>query len=808
MRLKTKVFLVFLAVALVSGGFLTVLSKRVVRAILMDEVSKRGLLKAVDLPQEAAAGFAQGGEALLLPLLQAGLVRTGALYAIALNQKGDVLAHTNVVETGKRYHDPATQEALSLDRPAYRSSSAGGQSVVDLSLPVWAVRRADSGEEFLLLGGKETANEATRLGTLRLGFPMGEALEAAGKVSNQIIWMIVAMGVLILGIIFVFLQGILQRLQLLSEGTRRISRGEYGAKIPVLSKDELGDLARSFNQMSEQLAQRNELILSAAGEGIYGLDLEGKATFVNPAAARMLGYEIEELIGKPVHSIARSPGGLESSPPGGHQAIYASFAHTDVHSVADELFWRKDNDSFPVEYVGTPIRERDQIVGAVVIFKDITERKTQAAALEYQATHDTLTGLANRTLLYDRLEQAILAGKREEKPVALLVLDLDHFKEVNDTLGHSMGDTLLQQVGARIQAVLRASNTVARLGGDEFAVLLPETGREGAITASQKILRGLERPFTLNGLNFHIGASIGVALFPIHGEGAALLLQRADVAMYAAKQEGSGCVLYTAEHDQFSPRRLVLMGELRSAIDQDQLFLQYQPKVTIAPYCVTGVEALVRWEHPQYGTNLPDQFIGIAEQTGLIEPLTFWVLNVALRQCRAWHEAGVKVSVAVNLSARNLQDSRFPDEIADLLRRHQLEGKWLELEITESVIMSDPARAIATLTRLNKIGVRFSIDDFGIGYSSLSYLRKLPVEAIKIDKSFVREMNTNEGDSLIVRSIIDLSHHLGLKVIAEGVENREIWDHLARLRCDAAQGYSISSPVSAEEFSVWFANAQ
>lgn len=427
------------------------------------------------------------------------------------------------------------------------------------------------------------------------------------------------------------------------------------------------------------------------------------------------------------------------------------------------------------------------------------------AALEHQATHDRLTGLPNAALLRDRLHQAILAGQRERKPLALLVVDLDRFNEINDTLGHKNGDLVLRAVGVRLLEGLRKSDTVARLAGDRFAVMLPMTGVEGSIEAAQKIAKRLEEPFFLEELALDVEVSVGISLFPDHGEEAELLIRRADVAISLARQSGNGYAVYVSERDQHSTRRLALLGQLRQAIETGQLILYYQPKIDLRSGRVIGVEALVRWIHPEFGLIPPDEFIAPAEKSGLIRPLTLWVVEAALRQCRAWREEGRAFSVSVNVSARNLLDSQFPDQVAGLLQTHGVSPSQLELEITESAIMADPSKALEILRRFNQTGISLSIDDFGTGYSSLGYLRKLPVDTIKIDKSFVKNMTMDENDAMIVRSTIDLGHHLGLKVIAEGVENQEIWNHLVLVGCDAAQGYHISRPIPAAEMGRWLA---
>ncbi len=431
-----------------------------------------------------------------------------------------------------------------------------------------------------------------------------------------------------------------------------------------------------------------------------------------------------------------------------------------------------------------------------------TER--QAAENAHQALHDGLTGLPNRTLLHDRTAQALRAADRELLPAALLLLDLDRFKEVNDTLGHHHGDLLLAQVGRRLRATLRGVDTVARLGGDEFAVLLPriETA-EGAVAVARKLLAAFDEPFLLDGLTLDVEASIGMALYPDHAGDPDELLQHADIAMYAAKETHAGFVLFDPALDQHSPRKLALLGELRRAIEQQQLVLHYQPKVDAHTGEVLGVEALVRWQHPTHGLLPPDEFIPLAERTGLIAPLTHDVLDQALRQCQAWQRAGHELPVAVNISARRLLDLAFPDEVAGLLARWEVPARLLVVEITESTIMADPAHALEILGRLNQMGVQVSIDDFGTGYSSMAYLKTLPVHELKVDRSFVSHMTSNASDAVIVRSTVDLGRNLGLRVVAEGVEDPATWQQLDALGCDAIQGYHVSRPVPPDDLTTW-----
>lgn len=438
--------------------------------------------------------------------------------------------------------------------------------------------------------------------------------------------------------------------------------------------------------------------------------------------------------------------------------------------------------------------------------RERTERRRVEDIVRYMAFYDALTDLPNRTLLADRLQQAMLARQRERKPLALMLIDLDRFKDINDTLGHRHGDLLLQQVGQRLRAVVWDLDTVARLGGDEFAVLLPALAAVDHVTVvARKVLAALDPPFTLEGLPLDVRASIGIAVCPEHGEDADTLIRRADVAMYAAKQNGTGFALYAPEFDRHSPRRLTMSSELREAIERDELTVFFQPKLALADRRLIGAEALVRWRHPERGLITPDQFIPTAEETGLIKPLTRWVLNAVLRQAQTWRRAGFRIPVAVNLSVRDLHDLELPDRLSEWLRAWDASPDGLELEITETLIMADPTRALDIVTRLHAMGLRLAIDDFGTGYSSLGYLKKLPVYAVKIDKSFVRDMTANEDDAVIVRSTIELGHSLGLVTVAEGVESQQTWDRLAELGCDAAQGFYISRPLPADDFLRWAA---
>jgi diguanylate cyclase len=420
--------------------------------------------------------------------------------------------------------------------------------------------------------------------------------------------------------------------------------------------------------------------------------------------------------------------------------------------------------------------------------------RRQAEASEYDARHDELTGLPNRTLFASRLEQRVASAERESALFSILMIDLDHFKEINDTLGHGTGDSLLRAVGPRLRRELRPLDTLARIGGDEFAVLLPSAGSDDAGEIAARTLAALSEPFALADLTVTVGASVGVASFPVDGADAATIVERSDIAMYVAKESGSGFARYHAAMDPY-PQRLALVGELRSAIANDELELHYQPKFSAHDLHVTGVEALVRWRHPTRGVLPPSEFISLAEHTGLIKPLTRFVLHKAARQWHTWKQNGLDLGIAINLSVANLLDTELVGDVSRMLREEALPADRLEIEITESMVMWDPERANAQLHELAAMGIRLAIDDYGTGYSSLAYLRRLPVSELKIDRSFVRELARDAGAAAIVRSTIDLAHLLGLRVVAEGVDDASSLATLKAFGCDELQGFHLCRPT-------------
>src|SRR6266851_948830 len=421
------------------------------------------------------------------------------------------------------------------------------------------------------------------------------------------------------------------------------------------------------------------------------------------------------------------------------------------------------------------------------------------AALEHHALHDGLTDLPNRLMLREEIQKAIATNAS----VMLLLLDIDNFKEVNDSFGHQVGDALLRQMGPRLHEPIESEHLIARLGGDEFAILLPGADAVGAARTAQALLRALERPFLSEEHALEVTASIGIAAFPEHGTAAETLMRRADVAMYAAKRTGGTYALYRPEEDPYDPSRLLLRADLRRAIDHRDITLYYQPQVALATGEVTGMEALARWRHRERGWIPPADFIPVAERMGLIKPLTEYLVELAGKDAMAIAKTGIDLPVAVNVSMRNLVDPHFPEMLEEVIARTGQPADRLKLEITESAVMAEPGRVLETMKRLRSGGIRFSIDDCGTGYSSLAYLQKLPVEEIKIDRSFVGQMSSEAGSAAIVRATIELGRSLGLEVVAEGVEDERTWEALKRMGCSAAQGYFIGRPMPVWELETW-----
>jgi diguanylate cyclase (GGDEF)-like protein/PAS domain S-box-containing protein len=567
--------------------------------------------------------------------------------------------------------------------------------------------------------------------------------------------------------------------------------------------------SRLLRKLTEQRFESDQLRLlgsavRVAGQGIAILTpaveaLGPRIAFVNDGFCAIYGRPREEIIGETPVAL-----GIVNR----HHAIFDSllqhvFARQAFAAEATAL--RKDGHEFELELQLVPVEDGGQLTHWVAFLRDVTDSRNEIVALKHQAMHDGLTDLPNRMMLFDRLAEALEAARGDGRLIALLLMDLDRFKEVNDTFGHHFGDVLLKQVAFRLRNQLHVDDTVARLGGDEFAIVLTSALDANAVAmTARRILNSLQQPFVVEGQVLEVGASIGIALYPQHGSDARTLMRRADVAMYATKQANTGYSFHERDEPESRvPDQLSLIVEMRTAIERNEFELYYQPKQHLHSGLITRVEVLIRWNHPRRGLLMPASFVPIAERTGLIKPMTDWILDKALQQCREWQDAGAPIHIAVNVSAKSLLEETLPSKVQTLLDKWNIDPRFLKIEITESSIMADPAHALAIMSMLQSMGVRLSVDDFGTGYSSLTHLRELPIDEIKIDKAFVMGMLTSDADAAIVRTVIDLAHNLGKQVCAEGVEDSETLRRLEEMGCDLAQGYFISRPVPAATLMTW-----
>jgi len=543
----------------------------------------------------------------------------------------------------------------------------------------------------------------------------------------------------------------------------------------------------------QESEKRMRSVLDNVSDGLATIEQTGIIESANPAVVKLFGYSEQDLVGQQADVLIATT----------HRSAFINYLERrlkldiPVSGAHETMGKRKNGSLFPLEFVVSSMQIGSRHL-FIATLRDISERKAHTDALEYQALHDALTGLPNRSLFGDRLRQALLAARRNQKMFGVLLLDLDRFKDINDALGHDRGDSLLQEVTARLRGVLRATDTIARLGGDEFAVLTIDAKHpDDVVATARKILAALEGPFAIADQMVETGASIGIAMYPVHGDDPSTLLRRADVAMYVAKRSGGGYAVYAPEQEAQTLRRSGLAGELRRSIPQGELVLHYQPQVTLATGAIHSVEALVRWNHPREGLMPPDRFIPMAEETGIIHPLTAWVLDSALAQLVKWLEEGLDVSVSLNVSPRNIEDHSLEEMVARALGTFKVEPQRLTLEITEGVAMA--AAAAKALHRLNEMGVRLALDDFGTGYSSLLYLMRLPVNEIKIDRSFVSALASDPDSGAIVRSAVGLGHNLGLRVVAEGLQDRAAEAVLIEAGCDAAQGFLVGRPTAEKD---------
>jgi diguanylate cyclase (GGDEF)-like protein/PAS domain S-box-containing protein len=546
-------------------------------------------------------------------------------------------------------------------------------------------------------------------------------------------------------------------------------------------------------------------VLQNVADGIVTADEHGLIESFNRSARRLFGYTEAEVIGRPLGMII-APDHREDVPNPLRAAPGVAAANDAAMESIETVGRRKDGSSFPMDMETSQMRVGERML-AIGCVRDVSERKAHIEALGHQALHDPLTGLPNRTLFGDRVNQAIASAERGDEQRALLLMDVNGFKQVNDTLGHDRGDTLLLELSRRLVGALRETDTVARLGGDEFGILLDGPGDlASAATAAWKIQQACEPALSITDQVVRGAVSIGIALFPDHGATSADLLRRADLAMYNAKRSGTSHAVFDAAQEQQMAHSLALLADLRECVERDELVVHYQPQVDLTTRRTVGLEALVRWHHPAQGLLQPASFLPQVERTALIAPLTKWVLNEALHQQRIWREDGIDLTMAVNISARTLKPAGgLPETLAALTEIWDTSSDRLTLELTESALIE--AAAPDVLARLHGLGGKVSIDDFGDGYSSLAYLQHLAVDQIKVDRSFVMNLASVPGDAVIVRSTIDLAHNLGLTVVAEGVEDESTLNALAEYGCDSAQGYFFSHALPAEELTIWLAES-
>jgi diguanylate cyclase (GGDEF)-like protein/PAS domain S-box-containing protein len=565
---------------------------------------------------------------------------------------------------------------------------------------------------------------------------------------------------------------------------------------------------KQSEQERDQLYKEKMQLLGFTGEGIWGVDSSGTCTFASEAAARMLGYTVQEMVGKNMHELVHYRHANGDPYPVHQCPIVQTCRSGRTCHCDDEVFWRRDGTPVPVNYVTYPIVESGAVVGSVVTFTDITQRKAAEDEIRHLAFYDSLTRLPNRQLLMDRLQHALAICARTRSTSALLFIDLDHFKTLNDTLGHEQGDQLLVQVAVRLPASVRNSDTVARLGGDEFVVMTEDLGQNPHEAAAQarcvgeQILAALNRPYLLSGTEYFSSPSIGITLFNEHHTDVGEQLKRAELAMYQAKAAGRNALRFFDPDMQTAlSERAALGADMRQGLEHDEFLLHYQPQVDGNGELI-GAEALVRWQHPRRGLIAPAHFIPLAEETGLILPLGQWVLESACTQLASWGARAdtAGVNLAVNVSARQFRHPDFVGQVLAVLARTGANPRRLKLELTEGLLIDNVEDTVAKMIALKAQGIGFSLDDFGTGYSSLAYLKRLPLDQLKIDQSFVRDVLSNANDATIARTIITLGQNLGLTVIAEGVETEAQRNFLAQHNCDAFQGYLFSRPLAADLF--------
>jgi diguanylate cyclase (GGDEF)-like protein/PAS domain S-box-containing protein len=549
--------------------------------------------------------------------------------------------------------------------------------------------------------------------------------------------------------------------------------------------------------------ERALVTLNSIGDAVLCTDISGKISYLNLVAETMTGWHREEATGQPLAEVFRIIDGATRETARDPMEMAVEQNRT-VGLTVNCVLIRRDGYESAIEDSAAPIHDRaGRVIGAVIVFHDVSAARAMALQMTHSAHHDVVTGLPNRILLNDRITQSISLARRQKRSIAVIFLDLDHFKYINDSLGHDTGDNLLQCVGKRLLAGVRGSDTVSRQGGDEFVILLSEISRpEDAATSARKMLFSLSAPCLVGGQELRIDGSIGISIYPEDGENAETLIKNADTAMYHAKERGrNNFQFFKAEMNLKAVERQSVEGNLRRALERGEFLLHYQPKMNLITGEVTGVEALIRWQQPDRGLVPPSQFVPIAEDCGLIVQIDRWVMREACRQAREWQDVGLPFKrISVNVSAAEFRSQTFLSGVTTTLRETGLEGRYLDLELTEGVLMKDVEATVAILQNLKMMGLHIAVDDFGTGYSSLSYLRLFPIDVLKIDKSFVQHISGDTNDSAIVCAIIDMGKNLKQRVIAEGIETQEQLGFLRARHCDEGQGYLFSRPLAPAEF--------
>jgi diguanylate cyclase (GGDEF)-like protein/PAS domain S-box-containing protein len=547
--------------------------------------------------------------------------------------------------------------------------------------------------------------------------------------------------------------------------------------------------------------ERAEVTLNSIGDAVMSTNEWCCVTYLNVVAETLTGWRREEAAGRPLEEVFHIIDATTRETVANPMAL-AILENRTVGLTPNCILVRRDGVEAAIEDSAAPIHDRrGQVTGAVMVFHDVSTARALSLRMSYLAQHDGLTELPNRILLNDRLGQSMALVQRRKQKLALLFLDLDHFKHINDSLGHAIGDRLLQSVAKRLQSCVRSSDTVSRQGGDEFVILLSQVAHaKDAGVSAEKILLALSKPHRIDQHDIHITASIGIVTYPDDGTEVEVLLKNADFAMYQAKDSGrSNYQFFKSDLNATALERQVIEGGLRHAIERDELALYYQPKVNLATGAICGVEALIRWRHPLRGLLYPSQFMSVAEESGLIVPIGRWVLGEGCRQAKAWQDAGLPpMQIAINVSAVELRNKDFVEGVRTVLQETGLEPRYLELELTETYLMQDAKSTATVLETLKDMGVRLALDDFGTGYSSLSYMRRFPIDTLKIDQSFVRNLATDADDASIVSAVINMGSSLHMRVVAEGIETREQLAMLREQHCPEGQGYYFSHPVIAD----------